>query len=186
LPFAKIEFTDIVFDTKVQEYCNNPNYRCPHYGHSWSCPPEAPYLEEKVSKFERFFLVYFELDLNDYVKKIKAKHPRRREKRIRSAIYHDNFVRDSLEKEILKFIDEYKENYQERIVLWDGFCRICYNKEDKHCTYDSGEPCRYPDRKRHSMEAVGINVNDTVKNLDIKLEWPPTNYVYRFGLVCFK
>jgi predicted metal-binding protein len=186
MPSIEIKFENIVFDPLVQTYCNNPNYICPHFGHSWSCPPEAPYLEEIVSKFESFFLVYFELDLNEYVKKIKAKHPKRKENRIRSAVYHDNFVRDSLEKEILQFVEDYKGDYNERIILWDGFCRICYNKEERRCTYDSGKPCRYPDRKRHSMEAVGINVNQTVGNLDIKLEWPPNNHVYRFGLVCFK
>ncbi len=90
LPFHKLSFKDIEFDKKVQEYCNNPKYKCPHYGHTWSCPPEAPYLENEVSNFHKFFLIYFELSLNDYVKKVKAKHPRRKEARIRSAVYHDN------------------------------------------------------------------------------------------------
>jgi hypothetical protein len=36
------------------------------------------------------------------------------------------------------------------------------------------------------MEAVGIHVTDTVKNLNLDIEWPPTNHVYRFGLVCLK
>jgi len=33
---------------------------------------------------------------------------------------------------------------------------------------------------------VGIDVTQTVRKLDIDIEWPPTNHVYRFGLVCVK
>ncbi|MHA2131125.1 MAG: DUF2284 domain-containing protein, partial [Promethearchaeota archaeon] len=73
-----------------------------------------------------------------------------------------------------------------KLVLLGGFCRVCYNQKDKGCTYDSGDPCRYPDRRQYSMEAVGIHVTDTVKNLNLDIEWPPTNHVYRFGLVCLK
>jgi hypothetical protein len=36
------------------------------------------------------------------------------------------------------------------------------------------------------MEAVGIYVTQTVRNLNFNIEWPPIEYVYRFGLVCFK
>jgi len=54
------------------------------------------------------------------------------------------------------------------------------------CTYDSGEPCRYPNKKRYSMEAVGIHVTNTVKDLNLDIEWPPVNYYYRFGLICIR
>ncbi|MCJ7648379.1 MAG: DUF2284 domain-containing protein, partial [Candidatus Lokiarchaeota archaeon] len=74
--------------------------------------------------------------------------------------------------------------YNEKFILWDGYCRICF-KEGKNCTYDDGIPCRYPDKKRFSMEAVGIDVDKTVKNVNIEIEWPPINYAYRFGLICY-
>jgi predicted metal-binding protein len=124
-------------------------------------------------------------DLNEYVKQVKAKKPKKEREKIINSFYRKDFLRDALEKEMLNFLDNYQNNYKERLVLWDGFCRICY-KENKKCTYDSGKPCRYPDRIRYSIEAVGINVDQTVKNVGIKLEWPPTNYGYRFALVCFK
>ena len=91
-----------------------------------------------------------------------------------------------MEQEIHLFIDKSQNSYKERFILWDGFCRICFNKKDNGCTYDSGNPCRYPDKKRYSMEAVGIDVTNTVKKLNQAIEWPPINYAYRFGLVCFK
>ncbi|MHA1412798.1 MAG: DUF2284 domain-containing protein, partial [Promethearchaeota archaeon] len=49
-----------------------------------------------------------------------------------------------------------------------------------------GQPCRYPDKIRYSMEAVGINVTETVRKLNFKIEWPPKKHVYRFGVACLK
>lgn len=186
LPFLEIKLGDISFDPGVQTYCVNSNFKCPSYGHSWACPPEAPYLEEKVSRYQKFFLVYVKFNLSKYIEEVKTKHPKRSEKVIRNAFFMKTLLRDELEQEIINFIEENQTSCKKRLILWDGFCRVCYNEKDKGCTYDSGDPCRYPDKKRYSMEAVGIDVTRTVLNLKIDIEWPPNNYSYRFGLVCFK
>ena len=186
MPFLKIKLEDIIFDPEVQTYCVSPNYKCHSYGHSWACPPEAPYLEEAVSKFNEFFLIYYELDLNEYLANEKDKNPNLSEETIKNMLYTGKILRNKLEKEIYTFLENYQEKFEEKLVLWDGFCRVCFYKIDNGCTYDSGEPCRYPDKKRYSIEAVGMNVTNTVRNLNINIEWPPINYVYRFGLICFK
>ena len=186
IPNKEIRFTDIVFDPKVQTFCVNPKFKCPSYGHSWACPPEAPYLEEKVSSYQKFYLIYSKFDLRSYVKLKKDKHPKRSEDKIRNRFYLKNYLRDDLEKEVFKFLETYNDGYEIKLILWDGHCRICQKLLSKDCTYDKGEPCRYLDKKRYSMEAVGINVSDTVRNLNLNIEWPPINYYYRFGLVCFK
>ena len=186
MPYVEVKLKDIIFDPKVQSYCNNPKFRCPNYNHSWCCPPNAPYLEDKVSEFKKFFIIYFQFDLKFYIKEVKAKHPRRSEQRIRNMFFMKIYVSDNLEKEIFRFLKDNERNYEDKLILWDGHCRICLNKKDKGCTYDSGKPCRYPDKKRYSMEAVGLHVTNTVKNLNIDIEWPPVNHYYRFGLVCFK
>ncbi|MFW9941430.1 MAG: DUF2284 domain-containing protein [Candidatus Thorarchaeota archaeon] len=186
MPFLEIKLGDIIFDPKVQTYCINPNFRCPNYGHSWACPPEAPYLKEFVSKFKEFFLIYYELNLNTYLKEEKDKNEDLSEESIKNELYTAGFLRNKLEKEIYMSLEENQGKYKEKFILWDGYCRVCSNKEDKGCTYDSGKPCRYPNKKRYSMEAVGIDVTTTVNNLKLNIEWPPINYVYRFGLICFR
>ena len=108
------------------------------------------------------------------------------ETQIKNQAYTNSAFKNNLEKEISAFLENYNENYEERLILWAGFCRTCYNKIDKGCTYDSGKPCRYPHKQKYAMEAVGINVTETVKDLNVNIEWPPVNYVYRFGLICFK
>lgn len=186
MPYTEIKFRDIIFDPEVQSYCVNSNFKCPNYNHSWACPPEAPYLEKEVSTFNKFFLIYYKCDLNKHIEKEKLKHPNQSEKRIKNKLLMTNFLRDKLEQEIFEFLNEFQDNCKQKFVLWDGHCRVCYNILDKDCSYDSGEPCRYPDKIRYSMEAVGIDVTKTVRNVDLDIEWPPINYVYRFGLICIK
>ncbi|MHA1456806.1 MAG: DUF2284 domain-containing protein [Promethearchaeota archaeon] len=43
-----MQYDDIYFDPKVQEMCVSPSFKCPFYGHSWSCPPNSPYLEKAI------------------------------------------------------------------------------------------------------------------------------------------
>ncbi|MFW9902367.1 MAG: DUF2284 domain-containing protein [Candidatus Thorarchaeota archaeon] len=186
MPFLEIKSVDIIFDPKVQTYCINPNFKCPNYGHSWTCPPEAPYLQEEVSSYNKFFLIYVKYDLSKYINEEKAKNPKRSAKKIRNAFFMKNLLRDNLEQEILNFFKESQIIYEEKLILWDGFCRLCSNEVDNGCTYDAGSPCRYPDKKRYSMEAIGIDVTQTVRNLGFDIEWPPNDFIYRFGLVCLK
>lgn len=152
--------------------------------------------------------------MNKYVIEEKKKHPNRTEERIRNSFYRKEILRDNLESEVFNFLAQNEGKYSQRLVLWDGHCRVCYKEEKKsemvsskqmfwfkkkvrkvqnkcsrirnYCTYDSKEPCRYPKDKRYSMESVGINVDKTVRNLNIDIEWPPTNFIYRFGLICIK
>jgi predicted metal-binding protein len=186
MPFLEIRLKDIVFDPKVQTYCINSNFICPSYSHSWACPPEAPYLEQQISEFHKFYLIFVEFKLAEYIKKQKLLNLEETESNIRNTLFTKNLHRNKLEEEIKTFVNEQETDYEERLILWDGYCRLCSNKIDKGCTYDSGKPCRYPNDKRYSMEAIGIDVTRTVRNLDFKIEWPPTNVVYRFGLVCYK
>ena len=142
----------------------------------------------------------------------KKKHPNQTEERIRNSFYRKEILRDKLESEIFSFLAQNEDKHSQRLVLWDGSCRVCYKEKKKctkvsstkmfwfkkkvrkvqlkssriTCTYDSGESCRYPGSKRYSMEATGIHVDQTVRKLGFKIEWPPTHYIYRFSLVCFK
>jgi len=186
MPFIEIKFNDIVFDPKVQTYCVNPNFKCPNYHHNWSCPPVAPYLEEEISCFQKFFLTYFQFDLKSYIRETRSKHPNWSEERIRNRVFSKEITRKGLDIEINQFLEMSQEPFQEKIILVGGHCQICHDRRDGDCTYDSGEPCRYPDEMRYSMEAVGINVDKTVKSLNFSLEWPPKRWIYRFGLICFR
>jgi predicted metal-binding protein len=173
MPWKEISKDLIIFDPIVQSYCNNPEYLCPYYGHSWACPPNAPYLEEEIMNYKKYYLIYTKFDLKG------KKHNKHK----KSLSY--SYMRENMEYEMENFLETHREKFNELRILWDGHCRIC-EKEDKKCSIEDDDPCRYPDKIRYSMEAVGIDVTQTVKNVNIDIEWPPINHVYRFGLVCIK
>ncbi len=185
MPHVKINFDDIVFDREVYSYCVNDKFTCPNYNHSYSCPPASTFLKDKVSQFKEFYLVYSKHDLDAHVKKVKEKHPKRKEERIKNAFYVSSEY-EEINEITPQFIENYKEPYDENFIIWASKCNICDNKEDGGCTYDNKEPCRYPEKLRHSMTGAGINTNDTVSKLNIDLEWPPVQHAYRFSIVCFK
>lgn len=173
MPWKEIPKDVIIFDPIVQSYCNNPEYLCPFYGKSWACPPEAPYLENEIMSYDKFYLIYTKFEIQ-----------KKGDNKSRTSFRYKD-MREIMEQEMEKFLNQHRKEFKEIKILWDGHCRVC-EKENKKCSIEEDVPCRYPDKIRYSMEAVGIDVTQTVKKLDIDIEWPPINHVYRFGLVCVK
>ncbi|MHA2326309.1 MAG: DUF2284 domain-containing protein [Promethearchaeota archaeon] len=126
MPFLEIKLNDIIFDPEVQSYCNSPNYKCPSYGHSWACPPEAPYLEEFVSNFKKFFLVYYKININDRIEQEKSNNPQVSEIDITNKSFKDSYIHNNLEKEIFILLEKFAKDYEEKLVLLGGSCnRYC-------------------------------------------------------------
>jgi predicted metal-binding protein len=187
MPFVELKYEDIIFDQKVQEMCISPGFSCPYYNHSWSCPPVAPYMENIISRFDEFFLIYSQFDLEGYIKNEKKKNPRRSEFYIKNTfLLKKTFLLNDLEGEFDRFLMQYEKNYSKILLLYDGTCRYCLMQNAGPCTYDAGEPCRFPEERRYSMEAVGIDVIQTVKHLRLEVDYPSNKYSYRFGLACIK
>lgn len=182
MPWKQIDKKDIVFDPEVQTYCKNPKFTCPNYGHKWTCPPEAPYLENEIQKFTDFFLIYIKRDLpmKDNNEPFDFTSLSTKEKRKELQRYEK--MRDEVEEEINKFLNLKKHLLKKVKILWDGDCRVC-TKKGESCTFDKGTPCPYPDNRTYSMQAVGINVTKTVQNTNLDIQWPPREYVFRFTLI---
>lgn len=188
MPFAQINYEDLYFDSKVQEMCISPSFKCPFYGHSWSCPPNSPFLKNALSTYTEFYLIYSKFNLEEYIKKEKERTGRSEFYIKNTFLLTKSFEAFDLEEEFDKFLAQYKKNYKKRMLLYDGTCKYCKIQNLGTCTFDSGEPCRSPKEKRYSMEAVGIEVIRTVRDIKDKLgiEYPSNKYSYRFGLACFK
>lgn len=188
MPFIQIQYKDIYFDPKVQEMCISPSFKCPFYNHSWSCPPNSPYLEKVLSTYTDFYLIYSIFDLESFIKKEKERTNRSEFFIKNTFLLTKTFESNDLEKEFEKFLSQYDKQYKKRLLLYDGTCKYCKIQNAGNCTFDSGEKCRFPQEKRYSMESIGIEVIKTVRNLKSKLdiEYPSNKYSYRFGLACFK
>ncbi|MBY9005882.1 MAG: hypothetical protein KGD63_03905 [Candidatus Lokiarchaeota archaeon] len=73
MPYREIKKNQIIFEHEVQSYCNKESYKCPNYEHSWACPPVSPYLEQEISEYTLFFLIYYNFSLKNYVDDFKKK-----------------------------------------------------------------------------------------------------------------
>jgi len=144
-------------------------------------------LEKELSSYKKFYLIYTRFNLSEYIEKEKAKHPNRSEQRIKFFFHTKNLYREDLKEEVENCLSEYTDKSEEILLLYDGTCRICLNNRDNGCTFDSGKPCRYPDKKMFSMEAIGIEVIRTVAKMPNRdFEYPSKTHSFRFGLVCIK
>ena len=71
--------------------------------------------------------------------------------------------------ELTEELYQREEDYPNSQSLSAGSCQIC---TEDNCTRKIGEPCRFPDKMRYSIESVGGNVGLTCsKLLGIRLQW---------------
>jgi len=182
MPWSIIKYDDIEFDDGVRLLCKNAKLTCPNFDRSWACPPVSPLMKDFLGEFHQFHLVWFVYDLDARCDKMRKLHPDWSDRKCRNPRHYNGTIRAGLESEVKKFTQKLGA-VDDEFVLWSGTCRVCKNKKDGGCTKPSGEPCRYPKRRRYSMESSGINVDATVLKIGLKLEWPPVHKVYQVGLI---
>jgi hypothetical protein len=146
LPYLEVKLSDIIFDPNVQTYCMSSNFICPSYGHSWACPPEAPFLEQPITKYNRFFLIFIKFNLETYIETQKVIHPKRSKKRLMNAFFMNYLLRDDLEQEINSFFDDVQILYKERTILWDNFVDYVPTKQIKDVHMIQGTHVDIPTR----------------------------------------
>lgn len=121
---------------KFQGFCK----ACENYGHNWSCPP---YDEDVMAVWQGCSA------LRLYARMLVPDAPGQDAQAAIEAIY--------AEKQ--KLLDELRE--RERAVpgsrgLAAGRCMIC-----PRCARADGAPCRFPERMRPPLEALGADVMQT-------------------------
>lgn len=142
---------------------------CTNYGVRWSCPPYdfSPVdLWNSYSKFRVIGYKFFtdsELSIEENIQKFM---------KLKDDMYIEMM---ELEKEI-----------PGSMMLAAGNCSIC-----KECSKGCGEPCRFPEKMRYSIESLGGNVGKTAKDyLDLKIKWikdgQMPDYLLRVGGLLLK
>lgn len=132
---------------RIQGYCTN----CEKFGVYWSCPPFA---ESPLAEFPVW----------THVVAICQRMP---------------VAPDSTREQLIERFLEGRVGFGERVReledsrdgvtgLVAGHCSGC-----RDCTRSLGEPCRTPERMRHSLEAVGFDVTGLAEALaGVRLHWP--------------
>jgi len=126
-------------------------YGCSGYGKRYTCPPYSPtpeYTKKMLAEYSKGLLLQIE--------NITPKDEPKASRKIKKIVA-------ALEREI--FLD----GYYKAFGMASGPCRFCQ-------TCDLNKPCRFPELARSAMEACGIDVFQTARNNDFKLEVVQTEY----------
>ncbi|MCS7097509.1 MAG: DUF2284 domain-containing protein [Candidatus Methanomethyliaceae archaeon] len=152
---AKIITTDkIVIDERVRWKCLVPT--CRWYGSSIHCPPYQPItpriMKRIVNKYKYGIIIRLDAPkIEDFAGPdwVRAHIP--------IELKH---------KEIVGKIEAaaFDMGYHLAMGFTAGECSLCLSKNMK-CTVLEGNPCRYPLQARPAMEAVGIDVFLTARNV---------------------
>ena len=165
---------------------------CPNYEKIWSCPSYDFDVIEYWKKYSTLELVAVKIIFDETVAG-KQLTEEEQEDISRNSIWE---VKEQLAAELY----EREKAIPESISLSAGSCTLCKaagahaegeRKADAEgfCSRLKGEPCRYPDKMRYSIESLGGNVGTTLSELmEIELEWMqegrmPSYFVLVSGLL---
>ena len=146
-----IPASDVIIDERVRLKCFAP--RCLRAGETPNCPPYAPDLDLVRGAMSRFsWAVLFKCDVAPIEDYVPGSGRTKADKR-RTLSFHrkGSEVVCALERHA------YKDGYHLAIGFGGGSCKD-YLCDGLPCQFlDSGR-CRFPQRARPSMEAVGMDV----------------------------
>ena len=119
---------------------------CPHYNLNYTCPPNSPKFDDYTKNFKYSLVIALYINL-DEDKTIDTLH---------------SYLRKVLSDILIPLEKKFNG-----LLTDGGRCKYC-----KKCTYINNLPCRYPEKIRFSMEAMGIDLNKVCKDiLDHSIVW---------------
>ena len=164
----KIEYykAEIPMEEYLPECVDVPQFlpycqRCSNYNTIWSCPPYDFDPVEIWKKYRRIRVVGYKVMIPEDM---------------RLRIYPPEDYQSVMEalmlepkKELDRSLLELEERTPGSRALSGGSCLYC---DPGDCARIHGEPCRYPEKMRYSIESLGGNVGLTVtRYLHQELEW---------------
>jgi predicted metal-binding protein len=174
-----IKSSDIIVDPRVNLKCRVPI--CGFYGNSFMCPPHvmsASEFQEIVSRYSYAVIIQ---DVKSFTDDITQK----------SDDFAQVFKDKDYQKSLLLAAKEFSEviNKIESMCFGFGYrfaagfcagpCGLC----DECAVKNPKEACRHPFKARPSMEAVGIDVFNTVERAGFKADPPTMDKVTIYGMV---
>ena len=131
--YREISSSDLNFDESVFASC--AENKCGNYGSNYSCPPLSGDLKENQARFLKY-------DHGIIINKI-----------VDLGEFYENYKNSG--KEVKTALDHLRELLDGKPVLIAGaggynICKVCASK--------TNEPCRFPEKRRYSMEGSGMDI----------------------------
>lgn len=149
---------------------------CPNYGGTWSCPPFDFDPQTVWDRYDRILL-----------RAVKVPVPAELRKKVLSPQEindESHALLAPIKHDLLSSLLEQERATPGSLALSAGRCQEC-----QVCTKASGQPCRQPERMRHSIESLGGDVGKTLSlYLGQELLWGreghlPEYYILLGGLL---
>ncbi|WP_430937222.1 DUF2284 domain-containing protein [Saccharicrinis sp. 156] len=141
-----ISVDNISFDERLRDYCEVN--QCGYYGKNHACPPHVGGTKDVIEEAKSYnkALVYQTIgnltDSFDY-------------DGMKNSIKRHSEVSDKIDKKVTLY-------FEKHLDLRAGPCKIC-----EECSVIDNDPCKYPDKKRASLEAYCINVSSLAKECNM-------------------
>ncbi|MFW5895706.1 MAG: DUF2284 domain-containing protein [archaeon] len=163
LSFIKeIPFDNLYFDERAQYMCK---FGCKNYNRKYSCPPESLKVKNEIQKYDRAIL--FATTFN---------YPEN------ASYYKKRGLNYKKEYEIQRISEELDNKFSmlgvDHFVLAGGSCKRC-----NQCSFEDNKPCKKPNRKQTSMEAVGIDCQKTMHDAGFDFNISDSDSINRCGCI---
>ena len=163
---AKIIRTkDLVIDRRVRFQCSHSG--CREYGKNFMCPP---YISP-VDEFQEVLAGYFMALIVQLKGDIKAERNWEPEADAWALRFHDIIY--DLEKKAFSL------NFPFASGLIGGSCKLC---DPCFAAKGTSTSCRYPEKARPSMEALGVDLMATCTRVGLPIDFKPGQVIWT-GLV---
>ena len=129
------------------QYCK----KCNNYEKLWSCPSYDFNPEDYWKEYDELIVVARKIIFGEGVDQDRSYE-----------------IMLEVKEDMSRELYELEKQYPGSISLSAGSCSLCKDG----CTRTVGEPCRYPEMMRYSIESLGGDVGRTVSKLmGYELEW---------------
>ena len=162
-----INISDVIVDERVRLKCQIPI--CDSYNKNLMCPPYVP----SVAAFREALTGYSCAILLQVTAPLTAP--------VNNSSSIDVYAPAKQLHELVNLAEKWAFEYNFRFAtgLMGGCCRLC----DECVAIQSGHFCRYPFKARPSMEAMGIDVVETVKAAGLQISFPIFNEITWTGIL---
>ncbi|MFR9592164.1 MAG: DUF2284 domain-containing protein [Rikenellaceae bacterium] len=151
------QFRDV---NKFIEFCKV----CNNYNRMWSCPPlDAPICckAKDIEAFSVVTIIGIKINIDAEIR-CKPSNIEERDILIRDILFE---VRKEFDKKLLLL----EQQIEPSLLYYAGSCRVC---APESCSRIDNKPCRFPDKMRSTLEAVGFDMGRTTSELlGIELKW---------------
>lgn len=137
---------------KYFTYCEE----CGNLEKNWNCPPFDFDPNELWNSFNNLKVIVYKIEFNQELLEHEF-----------SKSELDMFLMRLFKIKIKLMSPIYNLENEKSLGLYFGPCNLCMK-----CTREFGMPCKMPHKMRYSIESLGGNIEDLVKNeFDIELKW---------------